>query len=370
MAPRHVIRRLLLYVVLAAVLAAGSPLGIPVTGALSADEPLPRLSVYFFDVGQGDATLFLGHDFTILVDAGRHDQNEVVPLLRSVGVQSIDLFIGTHPHSDHIGQCEDVLSQFPVREVWLSGDIHTSRTFERCLDAILASDAGYHEPRAGETFQFGSARIEIVHPAEVTGDFNNGSVGFRLLYGDVAFLLTGDAEAEAEQSMLERGHDLKAHVLHVGHHGSRTSSTVSFLEAVEPEVAIYSAGQDNPYGHPHPEVVQRYAWLGIPLYGTDVYGTIRILTDGRSYEIYTERDGTAAIAPSIPDMCRPGQVNINAADVSELTRIVHVGAVVAERIISARPFFSLDELTRVSGIGAARLAAIVEQGLACIGPLH
>jgi competence protein ComEC len=110
------------------------------------------LIVHFIDVGQGDATLFAGPDFTILVDAGRHDRNDVVPYLQSVGVESIDLLVGTHPHADHIGQFPEVLNAFPVNEVWMSGDSHTTRTFERALDAILASDTGYHEPRAGEVY--------------------------------------------------------------------------------------------------------------------------------------------------------------------------------------------------------------------------
>lgn len=335
------------------------------------DNFSPTLTVYFFDVDQGDAILFLAADFTMLIDAGRHDRSDVVPYLRSVGVETIDLFVGTHPHSDHIGQCEQVMKAFPVREVWLSGDVHTTRTFERCIDAILASDAGYHEPRAGETFQLGSARIEILHPSEVTGDFNNGSISMRVIYGDVIFMLTGDAEAEAEQAMLDRNLPLNAHIIKLGHHGSRTSSTLSFLAAVKPEVAIYSAGVDNPYGHPHPEVVQRIASLGIPLYGTDTHGTIRILTDGKEYRVLTERDHPVSVQPqNIPNLCAPGQINVNAASISELTQIVHIGPVIAERIVAERPFLSLDDLTRVSGLGASRVRDIQAQGLACIGPMQ
>lgn len=331
----------------------------------------PTLTVYFFDVDQGDAILFQADDFTLLVDAGRHDRSDVVPYLRSVGVKSIDLFVGTHPHSDHIGQCDQVMQTFSVGEVWLSGDVHTTRTFERCIDAILASDAGYHEPRAGETFEFGSVRIEILHPSEVTGDFNNGSISMRVIYGDVIFMLTGDAEADGELAVLNRNVPLHAHIMKLGHHGSRTSSTAPFLAAVSPEIAIYSAGVDNSYGHPHPEVVQRIAALGIPLYGTDTHGTIRIVTDGKEYRVLTDRDHPLASAvQSIPDMCIAGQININSASVSELTQIIHIGPVIAERVLLERPFFALDDLTRVSGLGASRVRDIQAQGLACIGPLQ
>ena len=145
--------------------------------------------------------------------------------------------------------------RFPVKEVWLPGHVHTSLTFERCLDAILDSDAGYHEPRAGEAFQVGSARVEVVHPASATGDLNNDSIAVRILYGDVVLLFTGDVEAPAEAAMVAAGAAASAHVLHMGHHGSRTSSTAPFLAAVAPEVAIYSAGAGNSYGHPHPEAL-------------------------------------------------------------------------------------------------------------------
>lgn len=264
--------------------ALGTPLPpeatIPVTGSLT---------VHVIDVGQGDAILFQGPDFAILVDSGRHDRDDVVPYLRSVGVERLDLLVGTHPHADHIGQFPQVLQAMPVTEVWLSGDAHATRTYERALDAILASDAGYHEPRAGEVFRFGSLLIEVLHPERLTGELHDGSISLRLVYGEVAFLLTGDAETNAEMEMLARGHDLRAQVLKLGHHGSRTSTSAPFLAAVAPKVAIYSAGLDNAYGHPHVEVLERLEAAGIPVYGTDQHGTIRVITDGSRYEIALER---------------------------------------------------------------------------------
>lgn len=353
----------------------GLALVLLVAALLASAAPVPHasdahLNVYYFDVDQGDATLLLGPDFTILIDAGRHDRSEVVDLLRRAGVQAIDLFVLTHPHSDHIGQCDKVMDAFPVREVWMSGDIHTSRTFERCIDAILASDAYYYEPRAGEAFTIGSAHIEVVHPARVTGDFNNGSVALRIRYGDIVFLFTGDAEADAEREMMARSHDLQATILHLGHHGSRTSSTLAFLRAVNPEVAIYSAGPDNSYGHPHQEVVERVLSLGIALYGTDTHGTVTVWTDGRAYRLETERDPAGRpFEEAMFEGCAPGQINVNTAPESELVKIVNVGSVLAQRIIEGRPYYSLDDLRRVSGIGAARLEQIRGQGLACAGPM-
>lgn len=199
-----------------------------------------ELEVHFIDVGQGDATLFKGPDFTILVDAGRHDRNDVVPYLESQEIETLDLLIGTHPHADHIGQMDRVIEAFEVEEVWMSGDEHTTQTFERVLDAILDSDAGYYEPRAGEDFTIGSSVVEVVSPDSLTGDFHEGSLSFRVVYGDVSFLFTGDAESQTEREMIESDHDLTADIFQLGHHGSSTSNTRDFLHAVDPEIAIYS----------------------------------------------------------------------------------------------------------------------------------
>lgn len=349
----------------------------------------PELVVHFLDVGQGDATLLQGPGFTILIDAGRHDRADVVPHLEAIGVETIDLFIGTHPHSDHIGQCAAVLRRFPVREVWLTGHEHTTLTYERCLDAILDSEAGYREPRAGETVTLGGARLEVVHPAQLTGDLNNDSIAVRFVYGDVVILFTGDAEAGAETAMVERGLPLQADILHMGHHGSRTSSTEGFLAVVGPRVAIYSAGRDNSYGHPHQEALARVAAVAAFVYGTDVNGTVRVQTDGSTYQVVPERGGpvgatsdlsdagepaateTGTGSPSEPALgaaCMPGQIDINTASAQELTGLIHVGPVLAERIVALRPFASVADLVQVPGIGASRLADIEAQGMACAAP--
>ncbi len=249
------------------------------------------LEVHFIDVGQGDASLLRGPDFTILIDAGRHDRDDVVPYLIAAGVFEIDLLIGTHPHADHIGQFDKVLQAFPVKEVWMSGDVHTTRTFERVLDAILASEASYYEPERGEQFRIGSLDVLILNPSEQTGRLNDGSISLRAQFGEVSFLFTGDAEESKETEMLESGLLLESEVFQLGHHGSSTSNTKEFLEAVNPGVAIYSAEQDNPYGHPHTEIIERLKKMDITVFGTDQYGTIIVQTNGHSVKIVSEDRG-------------------------------------------------------------------------------
>jgi len=357
------------FLFVAAVIAAVVVLGFNVGFQTNPGASPGSLVVHFIDVDQGDSTLIQAEGVTILIDAGRHDRNDVVPYLRSVGVTSIDLLVGTHPHADHIGQFPQVLRAFPVKEVWLSGDETTTRIFENTLDAILASKAGYHEPRAGERHELGPLTIEVVHPDRVYGHLNNGSIGLRITYGDVVFLFTGDAEGDAERQMIARGHNLQADVLHVGHHGSNTSSTLPFLQAVRPKIAVYSAGRNNSYGHPHREVIDRLTQLKIPVYGTDVHGTILLETDGRSFWVKAGTDAPPLGAPVAPSGCRPGQVDVNSAPAQELVKIVQIGNALAQEVIKRRPYASLDDLIRVPGIGDARLRAIKDQGLACAGGL-
>ncbi len=318
------------------------------------------------DVGQGDATLLQGPDFTILVDAGRHERNDVVPYLKNLGIESIDLLIGTHPHADHIGQFPEVLEAFEVQEVWMSGSLHTTLIFERTLDAILASNAAYNEPRMGDSFTFGSANIDVVSPHEITGDLNDDSVVTRIQFGDVNFLFAGDAEIEAEREMVRSGHDLSATILQVGHHGSRTSSTIEFLEAVQPEIAIYSAGRDNRYEHPHPEIVDRYEQMDITLYGTDQYGTIIVESDGTGYSISFSSSDTLQEPIAFDDSASAECININTAGTDELSEIIHIGPSRASELIHNRPYDSIEGLIQIRGMGSTRVEAIIAEGLACV----
>ena len=141
-----------------------------------------------------------------------------------------------------------------------------------------------------------------------------------------------------------------------------------FLQAVRPEVAIYSAGQGNTYGHPHDEVLQRLAGLGIPVYGTDAHGTIRLITDGTTVQLETQFGAEVGETLHQPaqDGCQPGQVDINSASRDQLMRIQHIGPARSEDLIRLRPFSSVDDLVRISGIASARLADIKAQGLACV----
>ncbi|NLG48827.1 MAG: MBL fold metallo-hydrolase [Chloroflexi bacterium] len=250
------------------------------------------LQVHFIDVGQGDAILIVAPDGkTMLIDGGESNTG-VVEYLRSVGVQQLDLMVATHPHADHIGGLVDVLEEIPVAEVVTNGQMHTSRTYERLLDGIAAAGAVYTEVKRGDRVQLGGLTFDVLHPTSgEDDDLNNSSVVLRLVYNQVAFLFTGDAEAQVEADILAAGQPVNATILKLGHHGSHTSSTAEFLAHVQPEVAVYSAEIGNSYGHPHAETLAALAKIGTQVYGTDVNGTVIVTSDGSTYTVDIARQG-------------------------------------------------------------------------------
>ncbi|WP_053074999.1 MBL fold metallo-hydrolase [Ornithinibacillus californiensis] len=351
---------------------------------------LPELQVHYIDVGQADATLLQYGEHNILFDVGDWRGNEVVNYLQSQGVTKLDLVIGSHPDADHIGQLDDVVNAMTVTEVWLSGNDSTSNTFQRGLEAVLESGANYHEPRSGDEFDIGPMNLKVLYPQSATGKSNEESISVLFTYGNVKFLFTGDADTNAEKRMMNAGFTIDADILQLGHHGSSTSSDHSFVNAVSPDVAIYSAGADNSYGHPHREIVSLMNNAGIELYGTDVHGTIIVTTDGKDYSIKTKKDGTVtpkssetnsgsssssgsgtnSDSGSSPnesnEQANSSCVNINTASFEEVQNIKHIGPERAQDLIELRPFSSVKDLTRIKGIGDARIRDIEAEGIACV----
>jgi competence protein ComEC len=344
---------------------------------------LSGLKVHFIDVGQGDSTLLQyadnGEEFTILIDAGNWTGEEVVNYLKAQNVSQIDIAVGTHPDADHIGQLDKVINTFNVGEVWLSGNTNPSQTFQRLLAAIDSKKVDYYEPRMGDQFEVGPLKIDVLYPKTISEHDNEESISFKLTYGSVTFVLTGDATTDDELKMLQSGIDVKADILKLGHHGSSTSTHPAFLKEVNPKVAIYSAGLNNTYGHPHEEVVNLVQDSKIQLYGTDVHGTVLVETDGKDYKVLTKKDGTITPPSSgstakdeakveVPPAPIAGNcIDVNTATIEQLQEIMHIGASRAQDLIQLRPFSSVEDVGRIKGIGPARIADIKTQGLACVG---
>jgi len=335
--------------------------------AAAAPVAAEPLRVHFVDVGQGAAVLLEGAEGNVLVDVGQY--GDAAAYLDQAGIEEIDLAIATHAHADHIGGFVDVFESVEVHRIWYNGQEHVTLTFERFIDAVLESEADYHEPGRGDRATFGELSITVLHPegsaADYHGDLHDKNIVVRADYGDFSILLPGDAEADVERSLVERyGGELDSTVLKMGHHGSATSSSGEFVKAVAPEVAVYQAGADNRYGHPHDEAIARVssAVAEEQIYGTDLHGTVVIESDGTEIDIVLETGpGDAAPAALAEQAC----IDINSAGPEELTEIIHIGEARAQEIVELRPFDSIDDLTRVPGIGPARLEDIREQGLLC-----
>jgi competence protein ComEC len=250
------------------------------------------MRAYFLDVGQGDSSVILFRDKVILIDAGEVDEGDrVVSDLRKLGVTKIDLLVATHPHSDHIGGMQKVLAVFPVAKVLDSGMPSTSSLYERFLETVDEENIPYIVAEPGATIDIDpSLRILVLSPPEerIGDDLNTNSIVMRVSYGTVNILYAGDATTTAESAMLKTGYPLDAQVLKVGHHGSSGSGSPAFLSRVGPEVAVISLGEDNPYGHPHKEAMERLADAGAVVYRTDEDGTILVQSDGATYSIMTE----------------------------------------------------------------------------------
>lgn len=242
------------------------------------------LEVTYIDVGQGDAALLQCEGQTMLIDAGTNSgANDLVAYLASVGISSLDYVVGTHPHEDHIGGLDAVIKNLNVSTVWMPYVQHDTKTFEDVLLAIQLKGLSVNVPAVGSTYQLGDALITVLGPISDTyDDLNNYSIILRVDHGNNSFLFMGDAEQLAENELLASGANLDADVLKVGHHGSSTSSSQVFIDAVQPQYAVISCGSDNSYGHPHAETMNTLQASGATILRTDESGSIKIISDRNS----------------------------------------------------------------------------------------
>ena len=258
------------------------------------------LAVTFLDVGEGDAILVqCPSGRNMLIDGGGSSgpaaesigERVVLPALLLRGIRKLDLVVLTHPHNDHVGGLVKVIEEMPVGMVLDSGQPHPTSLYEKFLVTVEKEKVPYKLARAGQTIRL-APEIEafVIHPSQAwisgnSSNLNNGSVVIQLVYRRVSFLLTGDIEAEAEEWLLAGSEDLPSTVLKVGHHGSDTSSTEEFLRAVSPKLAVISVGEDNHFGHPSPEVLDRLHDHRVKVYRTDLSGAITVTTNGQRCKV-------------------------------------------------------------------------------------
>lgn len=242
------------------------------------------LSVYFLNIGQGDATYIktaAGDD--ILIDGGKNAAGEmVVNYLKQLDVDDIEVMISTHPDADHVGGLDTVLQSFKVETVYAPKISHTTHTFKDFLVAVKNEGVTIKEAKSGVLLSLPGVTAAFVGPVKAYGDdLNDWSAVLHLTYGKNTFLFTGDAEKNAESDMIIDEQILKTDVLKVGHHGSNTSTSAAFLKWVAPKYAVISVGK-NSYGHPAQTILNRLKIAKATTYRTDLNGTVTALSDGQN----------------------------------------------------------------------------------------
>ncbi len=248
-----------------------------------------QLVVTYLDVGQGDATLISKGNFHMLIDAGKNERGAtVVEYLKSQKIEKLDVLVGTHPDSDHIGGLDDVLKSIPTDTVYLPEAKKETKTYQQVEEALQEKGLVQQMPELGKSYTYdGNVVIRFLAPERNYKDANNNSLVVQVAYGRNRFLMMGDAEEESENDILKHSYDLECDVLKVGHHGSYTATSDAFLQASNPAYAVISCGADNSYGHPHAEVLAKLEDDDVQIYRTDTMGTIVATSDGQNVRLST-----------------------------------------------------------------------------------
>lgn len=274
---------------------APQPLFPDSSGGSAAPLPAGQFELHMIDVGQGLSVLLRSPEGACaLIDAGDRGAEEVIcPYLRELGVTELDLVVATHMHADHIGGMDEVIREFGGKRVIMpdmpKSITPTTKSYTDLLSAIEDKGCRITLAKPGAEYPLGSAVLTVLGPVSGYDDLNNTSVVTRIRYGEAAFLVTGDAEEVSEQDMLDSRRVQPAQVLIAGHHGSSTSSSAAFLSAVKPSYIGISCGEDNSYGHPHREAMQRFQKAGATILRTDLSGTVVFYTDGAALGAQVER---------------------------------------------------------------------------------
>ncbi len=265
-----------------------------------------KLEVSVLDVGQGDSLFVVSpQGKTMLIDGGGAfvgfagqsgrgidpGEEAVSPYLWSRGFQKLDIVALTHAHQDHLGGLRAILENFRVRQLWIGREVRSpalGKIEQMARDRKIPIE---HEARAN-SFAWDNVEGKFFWPENTSADpsaaaKNDDSLVLRLRYQERTILLPGDAEKGAEREMLSESgqNELRAEALKIGHHGSKNSTTAEFLAAVKPRLAIISVGEDNPYGHPNAELLERLASAGVRVLRTDRDGAVHILMDGKGLEV-------------------------------------------------------------------------------------
>ena len=247
--------------------------------------------IHVIDVGQADCAVIESPDGNVIIDTGTDASEHIVrAYLQSHGLTSFSYMILSHPHDDHIGNADMILREFEVERVICAENESETPIWLNFLrlmeEQILCGDLVWVKPDIGDVFWIGALRIEVLmSPSKDNPGENNDSLLLRTDYGDCSMLWTGDAEHKAEEAFLSNipVERLCVDFLKVAHHGGSGSSSEPFLQAVRPQLAVISCGQDNSFGHPHEETLRRLEAVGSQIYRTDLHGSFRFFCNGKEF---------------------------------------------------------------------------------------
>ena len=209
-----------------------------------------------------------------------------------LGIEEFKYVFGTHAHEDHIGGLDDVIKNFKVKNFYMPEEVTTTQTFVEILDALEAKKIKFQTPKAGTRLKLGDSTVEVIYVGDNKEELNDTSIIIKLTYKDTSFLFTGDATSNEEKLFLDK--DIQSDVLKVGHHGSRYSSSQSFLNKVNPNYAIITCAKGNDYDFPHNSTLKRLDKVNAKVYRTDNLGTIIVKSDGKNLtfeNVKTKLDG-------------------------------------------------------------------------------
>lgn len=245
-----------------------------------------KILVHFIDVGQGDSTLIQVNNINLLIDSGpKSSRKKLKSFLDSQNIDKIHYAIATHPHEDHIGNMSYIIDNYSVDKFFAPKIESNSKSFELMIEALKRSSLKINTLKSGSSnLSLGEdTNVTVFSPSKNNYDnLNNYSPIMKIAYKDISFLFTGDAEKLVENEVLVNHSDkLKSNVIKIGHHGSKTSTSLDFIYAISPQIAILSYEKDNRYGHPHDETLSILKDKKITNFSTAENGNISFYSDGK-----------------------------------------------------------------------------------------